>query len=73
MLTAWGFAGVSGPTLIAAVRQSTGNYVMALELIAGVMLASTILTFVIRAPGLPGTDLSPADVQRTKQVLHPIR
>src|SRR5262245_8535785 len=39
MLTAWGFAGVLGPTLIAHVRESTGRYTEALELIAIIMLA----------------------------------
>ena len=71
MLTAWGFAGVLGPTLIASVRQSTGNYILALELIAGVMLVSTVLTFVIRAPGRPGVDSTPATVNRAKPALHP--
>jgi OFA family oxalate/formate antiporter-like MFS transporter len=50
MLTAWGFAGVCGPTLIARVRQSTGHYTEALELIAGIMLISAVLPFVIRPP-----------------------
>src|SRR2546427_6010855 len=36
MLTAWGFAAVCGPTLIARVRQSTGHYTEALEMIAGI-------------------------------------
>jgi len=50
MLTAWGFAGVCGPTLIAHVRQSTGHYTQALEIIAGIMLISAVLPFVIRPP-----------------------
>jgi OFA family oxalate/formate antiporter-like MFS transporter len=54
MLTAWGFAGVVGPTLIAYVRQSTGNYTAALEVIAGIMLVSTILPLIIRTPKPPG-------------------
>jgi OFA family oxalate/formate antiporter-like MFS transporter len=56
MLTAWGFAGVVGPTLIAQVRQSTGNYTAALEVIAGIMLVSTILPLVIRPPKSPDED-----------------
>jgi OFA family oxalate/formate antiporter-like MFS transporter len=56
MLTAWGFAGVVGPTLIAQVRQSTGNYTAALEVIAGIMLVSTILPLIIRTPKPPGED-----------------
>jgi OFA family oxalate/formate antiporter-like MFS transporter len=48
MLTAWGLAGLVGPTLIAKVRQSTGHYTGDLDLIAGIMLLSTILPFVIR-------------------------
>src|SRR5689334_18070120 len=34
MLTAWGFAGVLGPTLIARIRQSTGHYAQALHVIS---------------------------------------
>src|SRR5438445_2703851 len=48
MLTAWGFAAVCGPTLIARVRQSTGHYTEALEMIAGIMLISGVLPVVIR-------------------------
>ncbi len=62
MLTAWGFAGVLGPTLIAQVRQNTGHYTEALELIAGIMLVSAVLPFVIRPPrikqGLPSTSIT---------------
>jgi MFS transporter, OFA family, oxalate/formate antiporter len=50
MLTAWGVAGVLGPILIAYVRESTGFYAGALQLIAGVMLVSAALPFVVRAP-----------------------
>jgi OFA family oxalate/formate antiporter-like MFS transporter len=50
MLTAWGFAGLFGPTLIAYVRQTTGYYTRALEVVALLMLVSAILPFVIRAP-----------------------
>jgi OFA family oxalate/formate antiporter-like MFS transporter len=50
MLTAWGFAGLIGPMLIAQVRQRTGCYTGALELIAGIMLVSAVLPFVIRPP-----------------------
>jgi len=50
MLTAWGFAGVCGPTLIARMRQSTGHYTQALEMIAGIMLISAVLPLVIRPP-----------------------
>jgi len=50
MLTAWGTAGLIGPTLIAYVRQSTGHYTEALDLIGGVMLLSAILPFLIRPP-----------------------
>jgi OFA family oxalate/formate antiporter-like MFS transporter len=48
MLTAWGVAGVVGPMVIAYVRDATGTYTGALELMAGVMLVSSILPFVVR-------------------------
>jgi OFA family oxalate/formate antiporter-like MFS transporter len=51
MLTAWGMAGVVGPTLIAQVRQSTGHYTEALHIIAGLMLASAVIPFFVRPLG----------------------
>jgi len=43
MLTAWGFAGVFGPLLIARIREATGSYSGALTIIACVMLVSSLL------------------------------
>ncbi|SRR6266545_1099953 len=63
MLTAWGFAGVFGPTLIAQVRQSTGHYTEALDLIAGIMLLSTALPFLVRPPK-PSTHALPGLLQK---------
>src|SRR5258706_49692 len=64
MLTAWGFAGVCGPTLIAHVRQSTGHYNEALEIIAGIMLVSGVLPFAIRPPKGRNADSSDAAVNQ---------
>ena len=50
MLTAWGFAGVAGPALIAHIRQQTGHYGTALHTLAIVMLVSAILPFFVKAP-----------------------
>jgi OFA family oxalate/formate antiporter-like MFS transporter len=50
MLTAWGFAGVAGPALIAHLRQQTGHYGQALHIIAIITLVSTILPLIIRPP-----------------------
>ena len=50
MLTAWGFAGVFGPMLIANVRQTTGRYSHALYIIAVVMLCSAVIPLVVRPP-----------------------
>src|SRR5258708_1532494 len=50
MLTAWGFAGVLGPTLIAYIRQTTGHYTEALAAIAAVMLIGAIIPFLVRPP-----------------------
>ena len=50
MLTAWSVAGVVGPTLIAALRDSTARYHEALYLIAGLMLVSAVIPFVVRPP-----------------------
>jgi len=62
MLTAWGLAGLLGPTLIAHVRQSTGYYTEALDLIAGIMLVSAALPFLVRPPK-PSTHALPGLLQ----------
>jgi MFS family permease len=50
MLTAWGMAGVLGPTLMAALRQRSGGYDRGLRLIAGLMLVSAIIPLLVRPP-----------------------
>jgi OFA family oxalate/formate antiporter-like MFS transporter len=52
MLTAWGAAGVVGPTLIAQVRQATGQYQDALRIMALVALLSAIVPLLLRPPVL---------------------
>jgi MFS transporter, OFA family, oxalate/formate antiporter len=50
MLTAWGFASVFGPLLIAHMRETAGSYRGALHLIAGVMTISAVLPILVRPP-----------------------
>jgi OFA family oxalate/formate antiporter-like MFS transporter len=50
MLTAWGFAGLFGPLLIARIREVTGSYSGALTVIAWVMLISTLLPVLVHGP-----------------------
>jgi MFS transporter, OFA family, oxalate/formate antiporter len=50
MLTAWGIAGVVGPQLISYIRDSTGEYTSAFYIIAGIMLVSAIIPFIVRPP-----------------------
>jgi OFA family oxalate/formate antiporter-like MFS transporter len=73
MLTAWGFAGVCGPTLIAHVRQTTGYYTLALEMIAGIMLVSAVLPFAIRPPKMQKAESTGGAVNQQKQVLIPTK
>src|SRR5271168_1840615 len=73
MLTAWGFAGLFGPTLIAHVRQTTGYYTLALEMIAGIMLVSAVLPFVIRPPRIRNGGSAGAAMTQPKQALNPTR
>jgi OFA family oxalate/formate antiporter-like MFS transporter len=61
MLTAWGFAGVLGPILIATIRQRTGAYSDALTVIALIVLVSAIIPLIIRPP------MSGAAPARTRQ------
>jgi OFA family oxalate/formate antiporter-like MFS transporter len=58
MLTAWGFAGVLGPTLIARIRQSTGHYSQALQVIAAIVLVGAILPLITRPPKGDAADAS---------------
>jgi OFA family oxalate/formate antiporter-like MFS transporter len=50
ILTAWGFASVFGPILVAHLRQSTGVYSGALHIIAVVLLCSIAVPVIIRPP-----------------------
>jgi len=52
MLTAWGAAGVVGPTLVAQVRQVTGQYQGALRTMALVTLLSAIVPLLLHPPVL---------------------
>jgi OFA family oxalate/formate antiporter-like MFS transporter len=54
MLTAWGIAGVVGPQLISYIRDSTGEYTSAFYIIAGLMLVSAIIPFIVRPPSREG-------------------
>jgi len=64
MLTAWGFASVFGPLLIAHMRETAGSYRGALHVIAGVMAISTLLPILVRPPRT-------RDTRTTKIVSHP--
>jgi len=48
MLTAWGFGGVLGPLVIAAMREATGNYSGALLIVAAIMALGTLLPVSLR-------------------------
>ena len=52
MLTAWGAAGVVGPTLVAQARQVTGQYQGALRIMALVTLLSAIVPLFLHPPVL---------------------
>ena len=58
LLTAWGFAAVLGPTLIARVREATEHYTEALDLIAVIMLVGAVIPFFVRSTR--GAQLRPA-------------
>ena len=51
MMTAWGCASAVGPLLIAHMRQTTGSYTGALQIIAGVMAISALVPILVRRPG----------------------
>jgi OFA family oxalate/formate antiporter-like MFS transporter len=69
MLTAWGAAGVVGPTLIAQVRQATGHYQGALRIMSLLTLLSAIVPLLLRPPALRRT---PSGTQTVPTVSHRI-
>ena len=50
MLTAWGFAAVFGPSLVAEIRQATGHYQGAMRWLALATLVSTLVPLLLRPP-----------------------
>src|SRR5262249_21450040 len=50
LLTAWGFASAFGPLLIARMREASGNYAGALDVIAAVMALSILLPIIVHPP-----------------------
>jgi MFS transporter, OFA family, oxalate/formate antiporter len=64
MLTAWGAAALFGPTLIAQVREATGHYQGAMQIMAIVMLLSSVVPLFLRPPKLRREILSPETVMR---------
>jgi len=59
MLTAWGAAALFGPTLIARVREATGHYQGAMQIIAIAMLISSVVPLFLRPPDLRRAALEP--------------
>ena len=55
MLTAWGAAGVVGPTVIAQIRQVTGEYQGAMRIMALVTLLSATVPLLLHPPSLRRT------------------
>jgi OFA family oxalate/formate antiporter-like MFS transporter len=50
MITAWGFGGVLGPQLISVIYDASNSYAGAFRIIAGIMLLSSIIPFIVRPP-----------------------
>jgi OFA family oxalate/formate antiporter-like MFS transporter len=50
MLTAWGAAGVCGPTLIARMREASGHYEGAFRIMAGAMLLGAVAPLLLHPP-----------------------
>ncbi|MGH7708973.1 MAG: OFA family MFS transporter [Vulcanimicrobiaceae bacterium] len=50
ILTAWGFGGVVGPSIAAAVKDATGGFSKALVPVAIMLLVAAILPFITRKP-----------------------
>ena len=50
ILSAWGFAGLIGPIIVARAKDLTGSFAGMLPLIAVVLLASVMLPFLTKKP-----------------------
>jgi uncharacterized membrane protein len=50
ILSAWGFAGLIGPSIVARAKDMTGSFTGLLPIIATVLLASIVLPFVTKKP-----------------------
>jgi predicted MFS family arabinose efflux permease len=50
ILSAWGVAGMAGPSLAAAVKDRSGSYAGALPVIAGMLALALLLPLLARAP-----------------------
>ena len=53
MLSAWGLASLFGPMLLAEMREATGSYQDALQIIAALMAISVVLPCILRSPHMP--------------------
>ncbi|MFC6835513.1 L-lactate MFS transporter [Halomarina ordinaria] len=66
LLTAWALAGVAGPSLVAYVVESTGNYTTAFYVVAGALAVGFLATVALRLKirrvrdGTPSTSGTPA-------------
>ena len=52
ILSAWGFAGLIGPMVVARARDLTGSFKGTLPFIAAVLMISVILPFITKKPAL---------------------
>ena len=64
MITAWGFGGVLGPQIISLMYDATQSYAGAFRIIAAIMLASSIIPFVVRPPKREAGALAGAEEAR---------
>ena len=63
MITAWGFAGVLGPQLISIMYDATRSYAGAFYILAGIMLVSSIVPFIVRPPKREASAPAEAEAQ----------
>src|ERR671915_1719967 len=63
MITAWGFAGVLGPQLISIMYDATRSYAGAFYILAGIMLVSSIIPFIVRPPKREAGALAEAEAR----------
>jgi MFS family permease len=72
LLTAWGFAGLAGPLLVARIKDMTGSFAAMLPVFALLLLGSVIIPFVTRKPRVAAAAAARRDPGNDRSGFEPV-